>query len=347
MRGLDALASLFSPLRLDEVVKRVRAIDPRIDESRMGPLDVLYCYRLLLGRSPDPAGWEFWKAATAKGMPVAEAVGTFLSSGEGRARLTPAPRLVETRRGFSIFIDPQDPLIGKEIANERDYEPHVSAFLSRELRGATGTFVDVGSNIGWYLLLASSIAPRLRLVGFEPNPGNVELCLRSLQHRGLVEAVVYPFALTGARCFLGLAAVGSNGSVVNDLRSATVVMGVAGDEYLGGEERISLVKIDVEGHEPLALQGLARVVDRHRPVIVSELHPACLRQNCGVEPEQYLDQVRALGYAISVLARDQEGTELRCASNKEVMSQWRRQARTLEARGNAHVDIVARPLPRG
>jgi FkbM family methyltransferase len=324
------------------LVERLRSIDPSIDGPHLRELDALYCYRLLLGRLPDPSGWNFWKERIARGISLGEAVFEFQKSDEARARWSPRPQLLETKRGFSMFVDPSDPTACRAIVATREYEPNVSAFVARELDGAHGTFVDIGANVGWYMMLAHTVAPQLRVVGFEPNPANLQLCYRTFEHAKFADAVLHPVALSDSRCFLGLNFSGSNGSVEPLEGRATIVQGVMGDDYLTGESRIALVKLDVEGHEPRALRGLARTLERHRPVLVSEFHPACLRQNAGVEPGDYLDQVLAQGYVLSVLSQDARGRELPCRDRDAVLAEWR--GRSAAAGSDTlHMDIVARP----
>lgn len=327
-------------MQLDEILKRVRQIDPRIDSGEFGTLDALYCFRLILGRRPDAGGWEYWNQQR---LTLDAAVNIFQSSDEGRLRWTPAPQLIETRRNFSIYIDPADPSVGRAIQGERDYESHVSAFFTREIAGKSGTFVDVGSNIGWYLLLAHQAAPQMRLVGFEPNPANVQLSLRSLERSGLAHATVYPFALSDRDCFLSLTFVGSNGAVGMPRDGAMMVKGVVGDRLLALEERVALIKMDVEGHEGRALLGLRETLARHRPVLMTEFHPHCLRDNGQIKPEEFLAQLMSYGYTLAIINRDAKGTEIRCAGIEEVMAAWSKHNRSQGAGGELHLDLVARP----
>jgi hypothetical protein len=42
------------------------------------------------------------------------------------------------------------------------------------------------------------------------------------------------------------------------------------DRFLDQVSRVDLIKIDVQGHEPSVLAGAARLIERHRPVLVVE-----------------------------------------------------------------------------
>lgn len=325
------------------VVQKLRKIDVSAATDKLNPVDLYYLYRIVLGREPDEWGWKFWSERARGGTPLAKAVEEFMASSEARARWRAEARLASTRRGFSIFVEPSDAAVGREIIDSGDYEPEVSTFIEREVRGATGTFVDIGSNIGWFLLLAHRAAPSMRLVGFEPNPNNVELSCRSLQNASVDRAIVYPFAATDTPCFLALQFTGSNGYVRGAEHGGTLVQGVRGADHLSNVPPVRLLKIDVEGHEPRAIEGLSSIIEKDRPVIVSEFHPLCLRDNTGAEPEAYLGQLMGLGYAISVIERGGNGSETMCAGPDEVMQCWRRCNEKLGYSGEVHLDIVARP----
>jgi hypothetical protein len=54
--------------------------------------------------------------------------------------------------------------------------------------------------------------------------------------------------------------------------------------------------MDVEGAEPQVVRGATRLLANHHPVILSELHPTQLDRASGVTPDQFLEQLRAIGY---------------------------------------------------
>lgn len=243
-------------------------------------------------------------------------------------------------RGHSLFIDPSDVDVSSAIRDARDYETATSDVVADELRGRAGTFVDIGSNIGWYLMLAHSVAPHMRLIGFEPNPRNVQLCYRTLWHHELVHAHVHALACSDREQFLTLRAVGSNGAVSAGSDHGMMVKAVPADLFLKDAEDIRMIKIDVEGHEPQVLIGLAKTIQRHKPVLVTEFHPYGLDGKAN----EYLDAIMGLGYDVAVIQRDpSEGREAACASVAEVESLWRRDNERADLSGHLHLDLICRP----
>jgi hypothetical protein len=61
---------------------------------------------------------------------------------------------------------------------------------------------------------------------------------------------------------------------------------------------IHLVKIDVEGYELFALEGMPRILREHRPAIVMEFNPAALEFSGPEMPRKLLDFLTSLGYTM-------------------------------------------------
>ncbi len=308
------------------------------------PLDLYYSYRLLLGRKPDAAGWKAWRRILRKGIPRKNLVDDFLSSAEFRQRYEQPPALVQTDYGFVIFVDPDDLYIGRGIVASRTYEPHVTAVLRRELQEHQ-VFLDIGANMGWFTLLAASILRAGRVIAIEPNYDDVQLLYRSLLENGFTNVRIFPYAATETDVVLQLNRSRSNAYVASVGRvdhSATYVPGVRLDALLAHEPRIDVVKMDIEGHEPLALKGMEGIVRRHRPLIVSEFHPKAMGEYFALEARDYLEAIMALGYRLSVIAPN--GDELPFTTSGDIMEHWRAYNRGLGSVDDLHLDILARPL---
>ena len=59
---------------------------------------------------------------------------------------------------------------------------------------------------------------------------------------------------------------------------------------------VRFIKMDVEGAEPQVIRGAERILKDDRPVILSELHPTQLDRASGVSGDEFLAQMKALGY---------------------------------------------------
>ncbi len=303
--------------------------------------DIYYCYRLLLEREPDPDGLR--DLMLQQGTLTRSAlVQGFLDSIERRALETERAKPVWVDLGgFGMFVRTGDPHIGRPIALHRGYEPHVSAQLRAALREAC-VFVDVGANIGYFSLLAASlVGARGRVIALEPRADNAELLRRSAATNGFTQIDIQVCAAAERSCelvFYASGSVNSNGRVAReDEPFADVlprVQAVALDELLVDVPRIDVIKLDIEGSEPRALEGMRKLVERHRPVLLSEFSPELIRVAAGQEPVAYLE---ALARTHLLFALPLDGSAERGPLEpREVVA-------LQEESGLKHVDLLARP----
>jgi FkbM family methyltransferase len=339
--GLERLAS----------GRQTRGAERPVGASPATFSDVLACYRLLLERSPDTGGLAHQRQRLASGtVTLHELVEEFLGSVEfARARSAhekgleghrPVSQLVETGEGFRIHVDPTDYAVGHTIALDASYEPEVSATL-RQVLGAGGTFVDAGANIGWFTLLgASLVGPTGRVVAIEPNPLNVALLRQSARDNGFDNVDVMAVALSDEGGVVALETDGSNGRVIpiegpptEPVAASFVVAAQTLDTILDsfGVTRVDVVKVDIEGAEPLALRGAAKMIARDRPILISEFYPLALDSSPWGSAQGYLAMLRELGYRLSVIGQhgDHEDANILALARRP---------------GADHVDLLARPL---
>src|SRR5204862_7428426 len=120
------------------------------------------------------------------------------------------------------------------------------------------------------------VGPAGRVVAVEPNPENVQLLLRGVAANRYRNVRVLPFAASDRAEVVRLIGTGSNTSVDRaqtvDPTGAYFVQAVPLDELPGDLEAVGCIKLDVQGFEPLALRGLPRTLERHRPTLIVEFN---------------------------------------------------------------------------
>jgi FkbM family methyltransferase len=242
---------------------------------------------------------------------------------------------------FDLYVMSND-YIGAAIEEHRTYEAHVERVIRNELREGS-VFLDLGANLGYFSMLACSLVKDTgKVMAFEPNPQNLQLIYESQLHNHFANLIVYPYAVSDRSEILRFVTVGSNGGVVNRHSVSQVhsllVQSVVLDQVLSGEPRIDLVKMDIEAHEPAALRGMEGLLRRHRPKLITEFHPWALRRHCTEPPEEFLRQLEALDYRLSIILPDGElATAQSCA---DVMDYWSRLGSE-----TVNLDLHAEPLP--
>lgn len=310
--------------------------------------DVYYAYRLILRREPDPGGLEDYRQRVRRGLSVDDLVLSFVSSDEYHDRLeneTLGNRTAVELGGYQVIVDRKDLDFGEHLVHWREYEEHVRKALRAHLRPGD-VCVDVGANVGVMTFLAASIVGRDgRVIAVEPNTGNLQLLYRGLLLNKFTTVEVLPLAASSGRRVFSLTG-GSNTELAGARPIETAgefVQSVALDEALGDLARLDVVKMDIEGHEPVALQGFWRNITRHRPVLVVEFNPLCLgRQQ--QDPAAYARQLLGLYPRLRVISAF--GDDATFDRAEELMTFWQRRAHEVAAtgvlpEGHLHFDVIA------
>jgi len=158
----------------------------------------------------------------------------------------------------------------------------MSSCLLKFLNNKKGAVVDIGANIGLYLVKLKALDSETEYYGFEPNP----MCNFYLQE--LISANqfnntrVFPFALSNAKelkRFYAKRKADKMGSLHNYARPDDVksnsfdLVTFPGDEFfdLLDVDKICAMKIDVEGFELEVLQGLKNTLVKYRPFVFCEI----------------------------------------------------------------------------
>lgn len=180
----------------------------------------------------------------------------------------------------------------------RYYDLPTQLVLKRFLR--TGdTMVDIGANEGHITLVAASIVgPSGCVVAFEPNPVPRNVLERTLDRNRITHVELHAAGVGDAEGVLKLFVPNINtgeGTFVfdNQLDGSIVECAVVvGDDILATKTP-TLVKIDVEGFELHALNGLKKMIDLFRPIFVIEIVGRHLARD-GIGPidiEEYFERL--------------------------------------------------------
>jgi len=204
------------------------------------------------------------------------------------------------------------------------YEPHLTAVFERYCRPGM-TVVDVGANVGYYSLLASKLVGASgRIIALEPNSENCRLLLSSLRLYGIGNVQLIPVAADTATGWAYYSThVGSNGGLVDDedllAHPGVVVPTFRLDDIVEGP--VGFLKMDVEGAEGRVVRGAARLIERDRPIVTTELKEAMLDRVSKMSLVEYLGYFERLGYTASVL--EKSGAERTFPDMAALLADWR------------------------
>jgi len=306
--------------------------------------DIFYCFRLLLGRNPNPEEWP--GHSSRAGEDLENVVSSYVTSQEFAARgllKKTYQEKVELAHfpGFSVFASIDDLAVGNHVLIGRSYDPGVAAVLNRRVKPGMAV-VDIGANIGYLTMLLASLVRKSGLVvAVEPNPENIKLLEASRRVNGFDQVLVIQAAAGRHTTLLALNVSYSNGTTtelptdLDAIFASRPVPCFALDDILPKDRRIHLVKIDTEGAELNAVIGLSGTIERDRPVIISEFTPGILPGISHCSGPEYLRFLAAKGYRIGVIEKD--GSENGFEDDVDgVMAAYSRS-------GVDHIDIIATP----
>ena len=186
--------------------------------------------------------------------------------------------------------------------------------------GERDQVLDIGANFAYFTERLARLCPQGRVHAFEPIPLTHQICARIVRHFKLKNVSLHPVgvgATSGKMSFqVPLQAIGTHSAGQahlaarnNDLpgreeyhpfvRHETFecpVVALDDQAEALKLDRLSFVKIDIEGAELYALRGMRELLARHKPVLLIEVCPHFM-QGFGIAQEELREEIGNLGYA--------------------------------------------------
>lgn len=165
------------------------------------------------------------------------------------------------------------------------YENPIPLVICQSINALPGLFLDIGANSGLFSLMVASLG-QTSSIAFEPFPKIHELLKCNIELNQFSDKIqterLAISNITGQLKFyvptnIGLIETSASlepnfknqHSDIIDVESSTL------DDYLQAqglkECPISVIKIDVEGHEPAVLEGAFKTIQKYRPIIIAEI----------------------------------------------------------------------------
>ncbi|WP_348303764.1 FkbM family methyltransferase [Methanothrix sp.] len=284
----------------------------RSDTSKL----VHSAYYLLLGRDPDPEGYAHWTSRIKSGMNRDEFISAIIQSDEFK-KSAPAWSNSDLWRKCQIlnaeiclnlsigkFCGPavDDSVFASILEQNGAYEPHVAAEITRLLKPGE-TFIDIGANLGYFTLIASQlVGPSGKVLSFEPVPMSFDYLQKNVKLNNLYNVKLYKNGLWNKNTVLTITDsdnIGYNHIAENGIEVECI--------YLDSLQlRPNLIKMDIEGAEPYALQGMIETLERHHPTIVMEVNRFCLRTFIKKDAIDIWEPLHDQGYEMAVIPSGQK-----------------------------------------
>lgn len=171
--------------------------------------------------------------------------------------------------------------------------------------------IDIGANVGFYsVLMANLISDSCRVLAIEPSNYMLKLLKDNIELNSCGDKVIIYEGCAGnsegevtLNTIEGNEEYSSLGKVVHpsaldkkviSQQSKCTTLDTLVEKH---SLRPGFIKIDVEGFEHMVIEGASSVLEKHRPVIFSELSDELLRSN-GASSSQVYEMLVKLGYKV-------------------------------------------------
>lgn len=194
-----------------------------------------------------------------------------------------------------------------------DYEEPELDFVHHFIN-ENSTVLDIGANYGHYTVKLAQLCSKGKLYAFEPIPFTFQVLNDVVQHFGLKNTELHHAAVSNEEGQIemtlpllefgapntGVAYVGKDQSEKTKLYTVKTLKIDALDI-----PSVDFIKIDIEGHEPSAFEGMKELLTNHQPVILIEFSFSCLLR-AGVEPNGFSSKIQNVyGYKFARLINKQ------------------------------------------
>lgn len=219
-------------------------------------------------------------------------------------------------RVLGFFLHADDKLLMPHFVMHGNYEPELTTYFTSVIRD-TDHCLDVGANFGYFTCLMARMAPNGKTIGIEPDPDVFEL-LRDNIFANCIERFASPVqaAISDAEGRLTLHRRTTRSGNTSIAQVPAEVLQTLGEPPSQSFEvacrpldsllplfdgRIDVIKVDVEGAEPLVFRGAREALQRNPGVkIVMEWSPGQIRL-AGFDLGEFLNDLEALGLEAAVL----------------------------------------------
>lgn len=194
------------------------------------------------------------------------------------------------------------------INNNAEWEPHITNFV-KKIKTIYGiqNIIDVGANLGYHSILFSKEVSG-KIFAFEPQIQNYGLLKKNIEQNNITNIVTYNLGCGDENCDIKMPIIEDNVNWVNmgDFtpnwsipEKYSETKSILLDE-MNFNEKIDLIKIDVQGWEKKVLMGSINIMQTYKPILIVEFEWFQLSK-AGVTCQELFDYIRNNQYYIFYL----------------------------------------------
>jgi len=212
-------------------------------------------------------------------------------------------------QGHKMFLDSIDTL---GLSINGIYEPLETELVKKEVKKGD-VVLDIGANIGYYtLIFAKLVGEEGKVFAFEPEPTNFALLKKNVEINGYKNVILVQKAVSNKTGKLKLYLCEDNLGDhriydPHDGRKSVGIEAIRLDDYFEGRDlKIDFIKMDIQGAEGGAIQGMLNLLRKNKTVkIVTEFWPGGLKR-FGTDANEYLKLLTELGFKLYEINEQKE-----------------------------------------
>ncbi len=199
-----------------------------------------------------------------------------------------------------------------KLSREGIYEETETRYVMDQIKEGQ-IVLDIGANIGYYtLIFANLVGKKGHVFAFEPEPDNFDLLKKNVETNNYKNTTTENLAVSNKIGNVKLYLCKSNAGQHKIFPSKTIsddyvnVNVTTIDEYFKLSDlydKISFIKIDVEGAEMGVLQGMDNLLEKNRLTLLMEFNPKQMIEY-NVSPQDLLNFLVSKGFILNYVDKE-------------------------------------------
>jgi len=195
-----------------------------------------------------------------------------------------------------MYLDLKDSGISATLMGMRPGSPEREAAFMKILRQELTegmTAIDLGANIGYVtLIMAELVGPSGRVYAIEPHPHNYSILVKNIEANGYA-GLVFPYQI-GISNVSGVSTLHVSDasnlhsiSATKHTKTSIDIQASTLDDFMKDKGYPNFIKMDIEGHEVEALDGMYNTLRNAEPPvrILMEVHPMYYSETHSLEKQ--------------------------------------------------------------
>jgi len=209
----------------------------------------------------------------------------------------------------SVVVDGNQMLLDKDDSMRLSilgiYEPLAVKHFQNSIKPGD-TVLDIGAHIGYYTLMAAKrVGKKGKVYAFEPNQDNCALLTKNLKLNNFKNVVLVNKAVSRSsgkvKFFLSNVSTGMHSLIDIDNKSENIIEieAVSLNDFFGKKiPTVSIIKMDIEGGEYAALDGMDRLLKKNKHMtILIEFSPYSIIK-AEKSPRDFLNLLMSYGFKL-------------------------------------------------